>query len=342
MNALDAAAVVLKEAESPLHYREITRLILERGLWSTSGQTPWNTVNAQLATDVRDRGMASRFIRTKPGHFALKPEQIEEAPPTERTEVKRPAEQESTSHMSFTDAAEQVLLQSRSREPLHYRTITDRALEQALIRTEGRTPVATMSSAIREEIRRRDARGDTQRFVWHGKGMVGLASWVPVGVAALIDENNQEVHRSLLDQARKASPAAFEELVEELLKAMGFQEVERTNISSDGGIDVRGTLVVGDAVRVRMAVQAKRWKGNVQAPIVQQVRGSLGAHEQGLIITTSDFSLRARDEAIRSDAAPVALMNGDQLAKLLARHNIGARVETYDLLTLDDEWELQE
>jgi restriction system protein len=35
----------------------------------------------------------------------------------------------------------------------------------------------------------------------------------------------------------------------------------------------------------------------VQAPVVQQVRGSLGAHEQGLIITTSDFSTGARSEA---------------------------------------------
>ncbi len=49
-------------------------------------------------------------------------------------------------------------------------------------------------------------------------------------------------------------------------------------------------MVTGDVVRTRMAVQVKRWKANVQAPAVQQVRGSLGAHEQGLIITTSDFS----------------------------------------------------
>ena len=62
-----------------------------------------------------------------------------------------------------------------------------------------------------------------------------------------------------------------------------------TPASGDGGIDVRGTLVVGDVIRTRMAVQVKRWKRNVQAPTVQQVRGSLGTHEQGLIVTTSDF-----------------------------------------------------
>ena len=105
---------------------------------------------------------------------------------------------------------------------------------------------------------------------------------------------------------------------------------------SFGGVDVRGTLVVGEAVRIRMAVQAKRWKHNVQAPTVQQLRGSLGAHEQGLIITTSDFSSGAKAEADRPDAAPVALMNGERLAALLAKHEIGARTESYKLFTLDE------
>ena len=106
---------------------------------------------------------------------------------------------------------------------------------------------------------------------------------------------------------------------------IGFEEVTVTSLGGDGGIDIRGTLVVGEVVRIRMAVQAKRWKDNVGAPVVQQVRGSLGAHEQGLIITTSNFSRRAREEAQRMDAAPVALMNGEQLAALLAEKEVGVR-----------------
>ena len=71
--------------------------------------------------------------------------------------------------------------------------------------------------------------------------------------------------------------------------------------------------VVGDVIRTRLAVQVKRWKSNVQAPVIQQVRGSLGTHEQGLIITTSDFSKGAREEATRANATPVGLMDGEQL-----------------------------
>ena len=117
---------------------------------------------------------------------------------------------------------------------------------------------------------------------------------------------------------------------------MDFEDVEVTRIGGDGGVDVRGTLVVGDVVRVRMAVQAKRWQNNVGTPVVQQVRGSLGAHEQGLIITTSDFTSGARMEAARADASPVALMNGEQLAVLLAENEVGVQRNEHILLMLEE------
>ena len=336
MRALDAAAVVLEAADEPLHYRNITQQMLAQGLWTTAGKTPWDTVNARIAVDIRDQGPASRFVRVGRGLFALNRSataglaQIAPAP------APAASDENEVSGMSFTDAAEQILRESPEREPVHYVAITERALGRGLIRTEGRTPAATMYSVILTEIRRREARGETPRFLQHGRGMVGLHAWLPAEVAGLVEEKNREVREALLDRARSAVPGDFERLVGELLAAMGFEDVDVTNVSGDGGIDVRGTLVVGDTVRIRMAVQAKRWKANVQAPEVQRVRGSLGAHEQGLIVTTSDFSRGAQDEATRPDAAPVALMNGEQLAALLAKHQIGARTQLYELYALDE------
>jgi len=88
-----------------------------------------------------------------------------------------------------------------------------------------------------------------------------------------------------------------------------------------------------------MAVQVKRWKtkNHVQAPVVQQVRGSFGTHEQGLIITTSDFSAGAKREAERPNAVPVALLNGDKLVELLAEYQVGIRRQTHDLVELESE-----
>jgi len=152
----------------------------------------------------------------------------------------------------------------------------------------------------------------------------------------MISKRNRQVKDRLLALVSDLDPPSrFETLVLELLTKMGF-EAEQTPLTNDGGIDVYGTLVIGGVIRTRMAVQAKRWKHNVQAPTVQQVRGALGVHDLGLIITTSDFSPGARREAQRENAAPVALMNGTELVSLLVEYQIGVRRTSADVLELDE------
>lgn len=338
MKATDAAYEVLVQADKPLHCKELTERMLAAGLWTTNGKTPWATVAALIQADMKRDGAQSRFRQTGPGIFALAttPDLF---PGLEKqsSRPKQPVSAQSDNHMSFLDAAEHVLRGMKDGECLHYRDLTTRAIEDGLLRTAGKTPEAIMTAQIGIDIRRRDARGETQRFVREGRGMVGLAKELPIGIAEQIHQHNVEARRELLKRAKEVTPDAFERLVEELLGAMGFEDVEKTQVGNDGGIDVRGTLVVGDVVRIRMAVQAKRWTGTVSAPTVQQLRGSLGVHEQGLVITTSKFSAKARQEAERSDASPVALMDGEQLAVLLAEHELGARRRQHVLFTVESE-----
>lgn len=152
--------------------------------------------------------------------------------------------------------------------------------------------------------------------------------------ANAVEQHNARVRTALKEQLHAMDPTDFEELVGHLLAAMGFEEVEVTKRSGDGGIDVRGVLVVAGSLRTTMAVQVKRWRNNIQAPEVQKVRGSLGAHEQGLIITTSDFSPGARVEAAKPDRSPVGLVNGEQLVSLLMEHGLGVVKRTYELFSL--------
>ncbi len=339
MNALDAAHEVLRDAGSVLHYRELTRRMLDRELWTTRGKTPWRTVYAILAGEMRTRGEDSRFRRPAPGMFALS-ETGEHHQPAghdapNRTNSGNGSAPKAPGPMSYLDAAEQVLRGS-GLEEMHYEKIVQQAIAAGHIVTEGKTPAFTLTSMVGTDIRRRKARGEPQRFVRRGGGMIGLAEPVPPSLATEIEEHNHDVRVELSKRLKEGSPEEFERRVEDLLTALGFEDVERTSLSKDGGIDVRGTLVVGNVVRIRMAVQAKRWRNNVPAPIVQQVRGSLGAHEQGLIITTSDFSKGARTEAERPDASPVALMNGDELADLLIESEIGVHRREYHLLSLDE------
>jgi restriction system protein len=219
---------------------------------------------------------------------------------------------------------------------MHYKEITEKALEKGWLVTSGKTPEASMYAQVITEIKRQQKRGERPRFVQHGRGYIGLSQWMGRGLAFQIEQHNHQVRKVLRERLLAMKPGEFEELISQLLAEMGFEMVEVTKLSGDGGIDVRGTLVVGDVVRIKMAVQAKRWKGNIQSPTVQQVRGSLGAHEQGLIITTSDFSTGAIKEANQPDKTPVGLMNGEQLVTLLMEYNIGVRRMSHDLFELEE------
>lgn len=360
MNVLTAAATILQEATEPLHYQEITKRIVAQGLWRPKGKTPDATVNARLAVDIKYNQDNSLFYRHKAAVFGLRQwlatatsepvssletgkQTVQEPPlpvlkitPSAKPTKKVPA---SAKTMSFTDAAATVLDTYANKQPMHYRIITSKILDFDLVKTQGRTPEATLYAQILNEINRNTRRGEVPRFVMHGQGMVGLQKWVgdENNLVRLIEKHNEEIRKDLHNRLHKMLPAEFEALVAQLLVALGFEEVTVTKISNDGGIDVRGTLVVGDVIRTRMAVQVKRWKKNIQAPTVQQVRGSLGSHEQGLIITTSNFSKGAVTEATEPNKTPIALMNGSQLVQLLIENNIGVQRTPYNLLALSDE-----
>ena len=172
MKALDAAAIVLKDANGPLHCREITERMLARKLWTTEGRTPWETVSARLAEEIQTScGSASRFVRAGPGVFALSASaaadrsSVTDAAESEQEHDRRRLGEDAES-LSFTDAAERVLKHSADQQPLHYiRNHEARARMRGLISTKGRTPAATMNSGIVTEIRRNKAPGDSPRFV---------------------------------------------------------------------------------------------------------------------------------------------------------------------------------
>ncbi|MEI6511216.1 MAG: winged helix-turn-helix domain-containing protein [Candidatus Uhrbacteria bacterium] len=74
MNKFKHSAIeVLKVEKKPLHYKEITRLALERGLLETEGATPDSSMNSQIITDIKHKGENSDFIKTSPSTYGLNP-----------------------------------------------------------------------------------------------------------------------------------------------------------------------------------------------------------------------------------------------------------------------------
>ena len=341
MALLEAIEEVLKSADEPLHVAVIVEKVIGGGLWKSSGKTPQATIGARLYSDIKKKGEASAFVKVSPQTFAIRNSSaisnVALAVPAAVEETGKPSS--ANAGFTFIECARKVLEEFGGKKPMHYKEITEIALQKGWLVTVGKTPEASMYAQVITEIKRKRKRGERPRFVQHGRGYVGLSKWMGRGLAFQIEQHNNQVRKALRERLLAMKPGEFEELMSQLLAEMGFEMVEVTKLSGDGGIDVRGTLVVGDVVRIKMAVQAKKWKlrNNIHAPVVQQVRGSLGAHEQGLIITTSDFSVGAVKEAAQPDKTPIALMNGEQLVLLLMEHGIGVHRSTPDLFEIAEE-----
>ena len=123
---------------------------------------------------------------------------------------------------------------------MHYRDITEKVLKEGMVRTSGKTPEATLYAQIIQENARAEKRGRPTRFVRHGKGFVGLSEWLERGVQAEIAKHNAEAKAQMLKQLRELDSAEFEQLIGELLRALGISDVEVTAYHGDKGIDATG------------------------------------------------------------------------------------------------------
>ena len=152
--------------------------------------------------------------------------------------------------------------------------------------------------------------------------------------------------QDLLDRIRKASPDFFERLIVNLLLSMGYggstnRDVGRTlGRSGDDGVD---GVIDQDALGLdRVYIQAKRYAaGNsIGAGAIRDFFGSLDRHKatKGIFVTTSTFSPSARETA-EFLSKRIVLIDGEQLARLMIRHNVGCRIEdTLHLKKIDEEF----
>jgi restriction system protein len=162
-----------------------------------------------------------------------------------------------------------------------------------------------------------------------------------------IDAAYQEVREALIaelrDRISAMSPTAFEDLVLDVLHAMGYGSGAedsrlRTGASGDAGID---GVIHEDRLGLDVVyVQAKRWEATVGRPVVQGFVGALqGARaSKGIIFTASAFSADARSYA-NSVSPRVILVDGERLAALMIDHNVGVSArDTYTVKRVDSDY----
>ncbi|MEW6028235.1 MAG: restriction endonuclease [Chloroflexota bacterium] len=236
--------------------------------------------------------------------------------------------------MQFKDAAYEIL--KSAGKPLHYNQITDLAIQEGILETAGLTPHATMGALLYTDTLKENSRfrrGDE-------KGTFALQIAGTKGIKQQIETIQKQVRQELRKHLLKMHPKKFEELIRSLLEEMGFDEAETTSYGNDKGVDVRGVLRTNPLSTTKVAIQAKRWTGNVGATIVRELRGSLRVAdaEQGLIITPSDFTPEAKNESQAEGKTPIALINGVQLVDLLIQYQVGIKQEQYTVPSIDTEY----
>ena len=149
--------------------------------------------------------------------------------------------------------------------------------------------------------------------------LVAIGKAVPLTKkeAALYDP-----YQVVLEQILELDAKEFEILVAHLLTALGFEGSEVTGKTGDGGVDATGELNVANLAKVKVFVQAKRYKlgSKVSAGVVRQLRQAIPFGGQGAFITTADYQGAASDVALEPGFPRIGLINGSQLVDLLIEH----------------------
>lgn len=138
---------------------------------------------------------------------------------------------------------------------------------------------------------------------------------------------NEQLADDLLAEVLNQTPAFFEQLVVDLMKAMNYGEGFITKYSGDDGID---GIIHEDQLGFNLIyIQAKRWKPDVTIgkPELQKFAGAMMGPprvEKGLFITTAKFSPKARDFA---NAQHIILVDGKRLTELMIEYGVGVSTQ---------------
>jgi len=157
------------------------------------------------------------------------------------------------------------------------------------------------------------------------------------------NELREALADELLSRVRVMKPKSFEQLVVDVLVAMGYggSQLDAAQVvgkSGDGGID---GVIKEDRLGLDMVyVQAKRHTADVGPGAIREFVGSLGEHKatKGVFITCGGFTSGAKEAAAKAHHR-IVLIDGDQLADYMIDNGVGvADYKAYTVKKLDSDY----
>lgn len=144
----------------------------------------------------------------------------------------------------------------------------------------------------------------------------------------------------LLEKLKSVDPVRFEEIVLILMEKMNYGVGKMTKLSHDGGID--GIIDEDELGLEKIYLQAKRYSDNkVNENEMQNFAGALGCStvRKGVFITTSYFNEKAKRKAASLQGKVIRLVDGDELTRLMIKHNVGVQTKTkIEIKKLDEDF----
>ncbi|TYC50664.1 restriction endonuclease [Weissella muntiaci] len=137
----------------------------------------------------------------------------------------------------------------------------------------------------------------------------------------------------VLASLKDMNPIKFEAFSRNLISKMQIELDEKIGVvaSGDGGLDGFGYLTTDDFRTVRVALQSKRWAGNVGSPEIDKFRGAMDKRnaEYGIFITTGVFTPAAM-KAAREGTRVITLIDQEKMLDLIAKYELHVKpVITY-------------
>ena len=131
-------------------------------------------------------------------------------------------------------------------------------------------------------------------------------------------EQVSRAHEFIKDRLNRLDPAAMEQLVASILRAIGYR-ARVTPVGPDRGRDVIASPDGLGLQHPRIVCEVKHRRATIGAPEVRGFVGGLRGEDRGLYVSTGGFTREARYEADRS-AVPVTLVDMDALTTLVVEH----------------------
>lgn len=152
----------------------------------------------------------------------------------------------------------------------------------------------------------------------------------------------ESLKKELLVKLKLVDPIRFEQIVLELMEKMNYGVGSMTKMSHDGGID--GIIDEDELGLEKIYLQAKRYSDNkVNEKEMQNFAGALSCSSvrKGVFITTSYFCEKAKKKA--EDASKkgliIRLINGEELTRLMIKHNLGVQTKVkVEIKKLDEDF----